>query len=239
MEGPTRPQIPSREPAVLVLDQDSAVCQALRAIAGPFGVAVEFYRSAEPYFQSCDPDQPGCLFADPDTPGVGGLGFFARLARHRVHLPVVFTSPCGEVPAVVLAMKAGAFDYLQKPCDPADLGRVLAGALQWDAENHQRIVGFHRVQRRLGCLTPAERDVLQLLLAGMGNRAMAAELHVSVRAIEVRRAKIMEKMKAHSLAELVCHAVTGLLGDFAPEGRRDNSPASHIDSGSGPRRTSS
>jgi FixJ family two-component response regulator len=216
MDGPTKPQIPSREPTVLVFDQDSAVYQGLRAVAEPWGVAVEFYKSAEPYFQTCDPDQPGCVFADPDGPGVGGFGLLARLAQHRIYLPVVFVSLCGEVPVVVEAMKAGAFDYLQKPCEAGDLGRVLAGALQWDAENHQRLADFHRVQRRLGRLTPGEREVLQLLLGGMGNRAMAEQLKLSVRAIEVRRAKIMEKMKARSVAELVCHAVAVWQGAFAP-----------------------
>jgi FixJ family two-component response regulator len=204
-------RLPSGEPTVFVVDLDATVYHALRTLARPRGVPVEFYVSADEYFQTSNPAQLGCLFTDPDPLVWGGSHPFVTLIQHRIHLPVVVVSTRGDIPMVVRAMQAGARDYVQKPCDEGRLAAALQDALHWDAENHQRILDRLKVQRRLSRLTNGEREVLQFILVGMANKGIADQLGLSVRTIEVRRAKIMGKMKTHSLAELVCHAVSALL----------------------------
>ena len=114
-----------------------------------------------------------------------------------------------DVPTAVGAMKLGVFDFLEKKCPAKQLKEAVREALRWDTENRRRIARIHGARRRLAALTPGQRAVLDLLVAGKGNREIAAELKLSVRAIEVRRAKVMEITRAQSLAELVRLAMVG------------------------------
>jgi FixJ family two-component response regulator len=125
-----------------------------------------------------------------------------------------------DVPTAVRAMKLGVFDFLEKKCPARQLKETIREALRWDRENRRRIARVHSARRRLAALTPGQRAVLDLLLAGYGNREIAAELELSVRAIEVRRAKVMEVMRARSLAELVRLAMVGEGGGRKAEGGR-------------------
>ncbi len=197
------------QPVAYVLDADPAVYQALRSIARPRGVRVEPYASADEYFQLCDATQSGCIFADLQVPGSGGLGLLERLEREGVHLPVIVMSACGEVKTVVQAMRAGALNYLQKPCGEAQLAAALAEALRWNAENHQDILDRLKVRRRLGRLSAGERQVLELLLRGLSNKEIAHQLKLSVRGVEARRSKMMGTMRATSLADLLRQAISG------------------------------
>jgi FixJ family two-component response regulator len=186
---------------VIVLDRDQALCHALRLVSE--SIEVEFFRLGGDFLRLGDPHQPGCLFFDPLTPGCDGLGLFGQLAERRFHLPVIVVSAKPDVATVVRAMKAGALDFLEKPCAGPRLADALDTALQWDADNRPRLAQDARVKRRLERLLPSEYEVLKLLVRGMSNKAAAAELSVSVRTIEVRRASLMKKMRAQSLAELV------------------------------------
>jgi FixJ family two-component response regulator len=199
----------SDQPVAYVLDADPAVYLALRGIARPRGVRVEPYASADEYFQLCDPTQSGCIFVDLDVPGSGGLGLLERLAREGVHLPVIVVSACGEVHAVVQGMRAGALNYLQKPCGEGQLAEALDEALRWNAENHQDTLDRLKVRRRLDRLNAGQRQVLDLLLRGLSNREIAHELKLSVRGVQARRSKVMGTMKATSLADLLRQAITG------------------------------
>jgi len=199
----------SDQPVAYVLDADPAVYLALRSIARPRGVRVEPYASADEYFQLCDPTQSGCIFVDLQVPGSGGLGLLERLGREGIHLPVIVMSACGEVQAVVQGMRAGALNYLQKPCGEGPLADALDEALRWNAENHQDILDRLKVRRRLGRLSVGERQVLDLLLRGLSNKEIAHQLKLSVRGVEARRSKMMGTMRATSLADLLRQAISG------------------------------
>ena len=205
----------TREPTVFVIDGDPAARRSLTAAVESIDLEVEAYPSAEAFLDLCDPSQPGCLLVETRMPGIGGLELLSRLARENIHLPVIFISADGDVPTVVQAMKAGALNFLEKPCDDQQLREAVQEAIDWDAKNRRQLARITRIQRRLDRLTSGEREVLAMLVEGNSNKAMAAELGLSVRAIEVRRAKVMQKMKAQSLAELVRST---LLAKFARKG---------------------
>jgi FixJ family two-component response regulator len=136
-------------------------------------------------------------------PGTSGLELLEQFGREEVPLPVIVMSAYGDVPTVVRAMKAGAQDFLEKPCREQQLWEAIQEALRWDSRHRQQLALRTKVRQRLLRLTAGEQDVLRLLIDGWANRAMAAQLKVSVRTIEVRRSKLMKKMKTQSLAELV------------------------------------
>ncbi|KKK87868.1 hypothetical protein LCGC14_2748910, partial [marine sediment metagenome] len=123
--------------------------------------------------------------------------------QDETHLPIILVSAHGDVPTVVRAMKAGALNFLEKPCRDQELWEALQEALRRNEENRKRLMYNAVVRRRIARLTPGERDVLTSLVDGKSNKLIATELGLSVRTIEVRRAKLMKKMKAKSLAELV------------------------------------
>jgi FixJ family two-component response regulator len=202
------------EPVVFVLDDDTDLCGAVEQAAKDEGFRAERHATADDFFQAFHPSQLGCLVADLGRPESGGLDLFRRLAEKQVHLPVIVVSVNGDVQAVVRAMRAGAFDYAQKPCDPRRLGDLVAAAVAWDRANHQAVLESFRSHRRIARLNEGERQVLDLLLGGLSNRETAEQLRLSVRAIEDRRSRIMEKMRARSLADLVRQAVLTQVSGF-------------------------
>ncbi|MCR4414745.1 MAG: response regulator [Thermoguttaceae bacterium] len=192
-----------QDPTVFVVDSDPRVVQMIRLLARPLDFQPEFYSEAEEFLGACDPAFGGCVLLNLDLPGLSDLGVFERLSTLRIHLPVVALSARDEVAYAVQAMKAGAVDYLSKPCAEVDLERALREALQWDAEHRQEILFHLKMRHRMEQLTSGEQEVLWRLIEGLSNREVAAELGRSVRAIEARRARVMDKMKAKSLPELV------------------------------------
>ncbi len=188
---------------VFIVDDDPAVRQGLAMLVKSMQLQAECFASAQEYLQVSDPDRPGCLLIDVRMPGMSGLELLDRLAARGVHLPAIMISAYGDVPMVVRAMKSGATDFLEKPCRDHELWEAIQSALQRDAENRRRKNQRVLVGERLERLTPGEQEVLEMLVEGGSNKAIAAKLGLSVRTIEVRRAKIMRKMEADSLAELV------------------------------------
>jgi FixJ family two-component response regulator len=195
------------EPTVFAVEREPVFCQTLRRVVRSLGFRAEFYASAEEFLQAVDSSRRGCLAIDPQVPRWSAGELFAKLAGHGVHLPVVIVSARSEVPAVVAAIRAGALNYLEKPCEEETLAAALREAVAWDADHRQEMVEAARIRKRMARLTPGERQVLDMLVDGMSNKAAAAALGRSVRAIEVRRAKIREKMRAKSLADLVRQAL--------------------------------
>jgi two-component system response regulator FixJ len=191
------------DPTVFIVDDDPAVRQALTALVRSMHLKAEAYESAQQFLGAFDATRPGCLLLDVRMPGVSGLELLEQLSRNDVHLPAIVMSAYGDVPMVVRAMKAGALNFLEKPCRNQELWEAIQEGLRWDATHRQQMVLRTKVLHRLQRLTPGEHMVLQLLIDGKSNKAIAAELEMSVRTIEVRRAKLMKKMKAESLAELI------------------------------------
>jgi two-component system, LuxR family, response regulator FixJ len=191
------------DPTVFIVDDDPAVRQALMTLVRSMRLQAESYESAQQFLDAFDATRPGCVLLDVRMPGISGLGLLERFNHEEVPLPAIVMSAYGDVPMVVRAMKAGALNFLEKPCRDQQLWEAIQEAIKWDADHRQRMALRNHVRHHLQRLTPGEHDVLALLIDGKPNRVIAAELNLSVRTIEVRRAKIMHKMKADSLAELI------------------------------------
>ena len=191
------------EPTVFIVDDDPAVRQALTVLIRSMHLAAEAYDSAQQFLENGAAARPGCLLLDVRMPGISGLELLERLNRSEVHMPAIVISAYGDVPMVVRAMKAGAVNFLEKPCRDQQLWEAIQEAIRWDATHRQEMAERAKFLHRLERLTPGEHQVLERLIDGESNKTIAAELEVSVRTIEVRRAKLMKKMKADSLAELI------------------------------------
>jgi FixJ family two-component response regulator len=193
----------NNQPTVFIVDGDRAARRALSARLQSMQLPFEAFASAREFLDSFDSSRPGCLLLDVGMPGLSGLELLRRLGQQRIRPPVIFISADADVPTVVRAMKAGALDFLEKSCSDQQLREAIQEALKRDADDRTQWERTARIQRRIAQLTSGERDVLKMLVQGKSNKTMAELLELSVRTIEVRRAKVMQKMKAGSLAELV------------------------------------
>jgi two-component system, LuxR family, response regulator FixJ len=196
------------EPTVFIIDDDPAVRQALSVLVRSMRLQTETYESSREFLDRCDRQRPGCLLLDVCMPGISGMELIERLGQEGVLLPAIVMSAYGDVPMVVRAMKAGALNFLEKPCRDQQLWEAIHEAIKWDTAHRRELTLRTRALHRLQRLTPGEKAVLRSLIDGKSNKAIAEELNLSVRTIEVRRAKIMTKMKAESLAELLRMTLT-------------------------------
>ncbi|MHC5111725.1 MAG: response regulator transcription factor [Planctomycetota bacterium] len=189
---------------VFVVDDDAGVLNALRRLIGSVGLDVETFDSAQAFLDQYDPRRPGCLVLDVRMPAFGGLELQERLLKDEmVGPPVILITGHGDVPMCARAMKSGAIDFLQKPFNDQDLLDAINRALKQDAEVRNKQAKTREILKRINLLTPRERQVLAGVAAGQTNKHVAAELGTSEKTIKVHRARVMQKMKAHSLAELV------------------------------------
>jgi FixJ family two-component response regulator len=188
---------------VYVIDDDEAVRCSLRLLIKSSGHVVTALTSAQAFLQGYDPAQAGCLVLDVRMPGMNGLELQQELNRRGAIIPVIFVSGHADVPMAVEAMQHGAFDFLQKPYRDQDLLDRLAGALRKDAGNRQQLRNSPLIRHRFESLTSREREVLALVAGGRPNKVIAADLGISQRTVEIHRARVMEKMAAASLAQLV------------------------------------
>jgi len=193
------------EPAwtVFVVDDDAAVRDSLAFLLEAAGFAVRTFDSAEAFLDALRPDWAGCLLTDVRMPGLSGVELQETLARRGVELPVIVMTGHGDVPLAVRAMKAGAVDFLEKPFDDAQLIERLRQCRAEDAARRARRAARAHRREALERLTPRERQVLACLVAGKPNKIIAAELGISPRTVEVHRARVLEKLEARSLPELV------------------------------------
>jgi two-component system, LuxR family, response regulator FixJ len=190
-------------PTVFIVDDDPAVRQAMAVLVRSMHLQAEVYDSAQQFLDAIDVDRPGCLLLDVRMPGISGLELLERLCANRARIPAIVMSAYGDVPMVVRAMKAGALNFLEKPCRDQQLWEAIQEGLKWGTIHRREAALQSRASDGLQHLTPGEHDVLRLLIDGKSNKTIAAELDLSVRTIEVRRAKLMKKMNAESLAELI------------------------------------
>ena len=190
-------------PIVYVVDDDDAVRSALKLLVKSIGLAVEGYASAPDFLRHFDTHRSSCLVLDVRMPGMSGLELQQELNQRGVIIPVIFITGHGDIPMAVEAMQHGAFDFLQKPFRDQDLIDRIQRALARDATNRQQLQQGDRIRDHLASLTPREHEVLKLLVSGKQNKVMAAELGVSQRTVEIHRARVMEKMEANSVAQLV------------------------------------
>ncbi|MFZ5831576.1 MAG: response regulator transcription factor [Planctomycetota bacterium] len=188
---------------VYIVDDDPAVLRSMVALVKVVFPRVEGFSSASEFLSAYERDHPGCLVLDVAMPEMSGLELHRKLMQEHVDLPVLFVTGHGNVQMAVGAMQAGAVNFLEKPFREQDLWDSVRRALEIDAQTRRRKARRAEVEQRLGRLNPGERDVLDLILAGKYNKEIADSLKLSVRTVEDRRARIMKKMEARSLAELV------------------------------------
>jgi FixJ family two-component response regulator len=192
---------------VHVVDDDEALRDSLAWMLEANGHAVVAHESGEAFLAACTPGMTGCVLLDVRMPGMSGLEVFEELGRRRCGLPVVFITGHGDVPMAVSALKQGAVDFVEKPFGEREMLRVVEQCLRLERETRDRRLQEADTARRLEQLTQREREVLELIIVGKLNKQIADVLGISIKTVEVHRARVMEKMGAHSLAELVQHVV--------------------------------
>jgi two-component system response regulator FixJ len=191
------------KPTVFVVDDDSAVRDALRFLMRSVGLTVEAFSSAAEFLDAYRDDRAGCLVLDIRMPGMTGLELQDKLIERRSILPIIFITGHGDVPMAVEAMQAGAMDFIQKPFRDQDLLDRIHQAIDKDAKTRQSLGELAAIRTRLASLTPREREVMDLVVHGKANKVIAGDLDLSQRTVEIHRARVMEKMEASSLAHLV------------------------------------
>ncbi len=188
---------------VMVVDDDTGVRNAMRALLKSVGLQSQLHASAQDFLSSYSPAQPGCLVLDIRMPGMSGLELQQELNLRGATIPVIFMTGHGDIPMAVEAMQHGAFDFLQKPFRDQDLLDRIQKAIARDAKLRLSLSEHSRIRSNLESLTDREREVLDLMILGKQNKAVAQDLGVSPRTIEIHRARVMEKMDVQSVAELV------------------------------------
>jgi RNA polymerase sigma factor (sigma-70 family) len=192
-----------KNPVIMVVDDDSGVRNALRSLLKSVGLECALYPSAQEFLAAYQPAQPGCLVLDIRMPGMSGLELQQQLNLRGAVIPVIFMTGHGDIPMAVEAMQHGAFDFLQKPFRDQDLLDRIQKAIAKDAEQRESLGEHERIKAHLDSLTAREREVLDLMTEGKQNKVIAQDLGVSPRTIEIHRARVMEKMNAQSVAQLV------------------------------------
>jgi len=191
------------ELTVFVVDDDEEVRNAMKRLMNSVGLAVETFASAEEYLAQFDPARPGCLLLDVRMKGMSGLEVQERLALEEVQPPIIIITGHGDVPMAVRAVKAGAVNFIEKPFNEQLLLDSVHRAIELDGEHRGRALQRADISARLECLTPREREILDLVVAGKRNKVIAGELGISQSTVESHRARVMEKMQAGSLSDLM------------------------------------
>jgi FixJ family two-component response regulator len=193
----------AEEAIVFVVDDDASVRDALSSLFRSVGLRVEVFGSAHEFLQSKLPDVPSCLILDIRLPRVSGLDFQAELAKADIHIPIIFMTGHGDIPMTVRAMKAGAVDFLTKPFRDQDMLDAVTMAIERDRNRRDEAKVLADLHALFATLTPRERQVMNLVTAGLMNKQVAAEIGVAEITVKIHRGHIMRKMAAKSLPDLV------------------------------------
>ncbi|AIC19233.1 Two-component transcriptional response regulator, LuxR family [Pseudomonas chlororaphis subsp. aureofaciens] len=192
---------------VYVVDDDPGMLDSTVWLLESVGLKAVPFTSGREFLEHCDPSLDACVLLDVRMPGMGGLNVQEELRQRDIHLPLIFVSGHADVPIVVRAFKAGAVDFIEKPYNEQLLLDSVQQALSRADDRHSRNAGQARVEARLESLTPREKDVLLPLVQGYSNREIAEQLGVSVKTIDLYRSRVMKRMQAEHLPELVGMAI--------------------------------
>jgi FixJ family two-component response regulator len=190
-------------PVVFVIDDDPAVREAVEDLLRSVGIEARSFRTTHEFMRSERPDAPGCLVLDVRLPGLSGLEFQRELSKLNVHLPIIFLTGHADIPMTVGAMKSGAIEFLTKPFREQELLDAIQLGIERDRARRQHVTVAAELQQRSETLTPREREVMGLVVAGLLNKQIAADLKVSEMTVKIHRSQVMQKMRAKSLVELV------------------------------------
>jgi FixJ family two-component response regulator len=199
------PQLEKLEktPIVSVIDDDASVREALDSLIRSIGFQVQKFAAAAEFLQSKLPDGPSCLVLDVRLPGLSGLDLQRELARMKIQIPIIFITGHADIPMSVRAMKAGAVEFLTKPFREQDLLDAIRQAIERDRTLRYQSIELAELRGRFQSLTPRQREVMQLVVSGLLNKQIAAELGISEITVKLQRGQVMHKIQARSLADLV------------------------------------
>jgi FixJ family two-component response regulator len=191
------------EPTVLVVDDDDSFRRGLDRLLRSVGLGVETFASAQEFMRRPPPEGPACLVLDMRMPGMSGLELQQALVGAGFRLPVIFLTGHATVPMSVRALKTGAIDFLQKPVEDQLLLDAIHQALEWHRQARAQEVGYMRLRRCANTLTAREREVFGLVVTGLTNKEIAADMGTSEKTVKIHRGRVMRKMHAPSLPHLV------------------------------------
>ncbi|MFG0294154.1 MAG: response regulator transcription factor [Phycisphaerales bacterium JB050] len=193
----------AEQQTVYVVDDDAAMHKILRRLVGSVGLRVETFGSASEFLDVASPHTVGCAILDVRMPGMSGLDLQRELRERRVWLPVIVVSGHADVSMAVRAMKGGAYDFIEKPFNDHELLEKVQKALEFGEQVRQTEQRRQLIDDRIATLTPRERQVMEMVVNGMANKQVAAELGLSEKTIEVHRKHVMDKMQAGNVADLI------------------------------------
>jgi RNA polymerase sigma factor (sigma-70 family) len=193
----------SANPIVFVVDDDQPIRSSLKWLIESVGLRVETYATADEFMHSYYPGRAGCLLLDVRMPGMSGLELQEHFAKKDIKIPIIIITGHGDVHMAVRAMKAGAVDFIEKPFNDELLLESIRNALAIDKKQREIQTQRAEIAARLANLTPREHEVMEMVTDGRSNKEIAIDLGVSAKTVEAHRARVMEKMEAGSLAELV------------------------------------
>ena len=197
----------SPRPSIYIVDDDEAVRSGLAALLRAKGFAVESFASADAFLTSVPPQPVGCALVDIRLPRMSGLELQREMKRRAIPLPVIIITGHGDVPVAVAALKAGAVDFLEKPFDSGAILAAIDEALKLALAPGGLPPDRETLAERVAQLTPREREVMDLVVEGQPNKAIAHRLKIALRTVEIHRARVMEKTGARNLSELVRMAI--------------------------------
>lgn len=191
------------DPIIAIVDDDPSAREGLGSLIRSAGWRAETFVSAREFLARPGAETPSCLILDLQLPGLSGLDLQKRMAEVGLEIPIVFLTGHGNIPASVQAMKAGAVEFLTKPFDEQELFQAIQEAIEWDRHTRQQHAELRELRDRYESLTARERQVMQQVVSGLLNKQIAGELNITEFTVKIHRGRVMRKMRADSLPDLV------------------------------------
>jgi len=198
----------SDQPSVFIIDDEEPIRSALTLLMESVGLKAESFASAQEYLEQFDASKSGCIILDVRMPRISGLDLQARLTAEKIHPPIIIITGHGDVPMAVRAVTAGAVDFIEKPFNNQSMLDSVHRAIELDAVQRGESSRLQDIEAHYNSLTPREKEVLQYVIEGKRNKVIAFDMNISQSTVEAHRSKVMEKMTANTLSDLMRMALS-------------------------------